>query len=542
MPDYDVLLIHPPAVYDFRTRPLFPGVMGATATQSQFTKVPIGMLSIADYLDRHGYKTLIDNLGDRMAHSQTFNVPEHLHNIQAKLYAIGLHFQQHSQGAIEIARLCKKLHPDSLVILGGLTATRFHEEIIRRYPFIDAVVRGEAEKALLELMRVLDKGDPLIKAPNLTCRTEDGETVIMPLLPPSLNLDEFEYTRFDLLEPKTSIFSEEALPRWSLVVCRGCVYNCSICGGSAYSYKTYLGMEKPAFRSPANIIHDIRQLNSQGIRIIGLYQDPRMGGQSYWKELLLALRTEKLDIERLSIDLLGPADEEFIQAVAATGRPVTVHICPDTGCDSVRRLLGRHYSNEDLLQTVRLCHKYLIPVTSFFSVGLAGQTRENAAETWELSEKLSAAEQIMLTRSRSLGLGSGTPLGGPISGPVLLDPGSPAFDQPQRYGYKLLYPDLEKAIKGFSLPSWHQWLNYETELLSKEAITGLIFQSMAFAIEEREEYGFYDQSQAEAARLRLKADITAANEVDRLMKVQDMAERERGLREFKEKVERMVGQ
>jgi hypothetical protein len=118
----------------------------------------------------------------------------------------------------------------------------------------------------------------------------------------------------------------------------------------------------------------------------------------------------------------------------------------------------------------------------------------------------------------------------------VLDPGSPAFDQPQKYGYKLLFKDLEATIKGFSQPSWHQWLNYETEVLSKEAITGLIFRSTAFAIEERAEYGFYDQAQAEGARLRLKADITAANEVDRLMKVQDPAEREKGLRELREKV------
>ncbi len=539
MPQYDVLLIHPPAVYDFRKLPIFPGAMGATAEQVQFIKVPIGMLSLAEYLDRHGYKVLIDNLGDRMAGNRTFDAHEHLKNRQAKIFAIGLHFQHHCQGAIEIARICKQLHPSSLVVLGGLTATRFHEEIMRRYDFVDLVVRGEAEKAFLELMRILEKGDSLSLAPNLTYRKENGETGVTPLLPPSRDLDDFEYTGLDLLEPKTSIFSANFLPRWSLVVCRGCAYNCSICGGSVYSYKTYLGMEKPAFRSPGKILQDIRQLIAQNIRIIGLYQDPRMGGEKYWKELLAALRVEKLEIDRLSLDLLGPADEEYIRAIAATGLPVTVHICPDTGCDSVRRLLGRHYTNEELWKTVRLCHKYLIPVTTFFSVGLAGETMENTAETWALSEKLSSAEQIMLARSRSLGLNAMEPLGGPISGPVLLDPGSPAFDYPEKYGYTLIFNDLQKAIEGFSQPSWHQWINYETEMLSRAEITRLNFQSVAFSIEERLEYGFYDQAQAAAARLKLKADIMAANEVDRLMKIRDPAEREKGLLELKEKVEKI---
>ena len=277
-----------------------------------------------------------------------------------------------------IAALCKKLHPHSFVVLGGLTATRFNEEILNKYPFVDGVVRGEAEKPFLQLMRTLEAGGPLSEAPNLTYRNLDGELRVNPLMPPVADLNEFEYTRLDLLDPKTAIFGPEAIPRWSLEVCRGCIHNCAICGGSAYSYKTYLGRDKPAFRSPAKIVEDIRQLNAHGIKIIGLYQDARMGGKQYSKELLSALRSKDLEIERLSLDLLGPADEDFIRDVAAIARPVTLHICPDSGCDAVRRKLGRGYSNEDLLRTVRLCHKYFIPVTSFFSVGLAGETRKTS--------------------------------------------------------------------------------------------------------------------------------------------------------------------
>lgn len=624
MTNYDVLFIHPPAIYDFRQRTLFPGALGTTVEQVQFTKVPIGLLSLAGYLDKHGYKVLIDNLGDRMVNSPAFNPEQHLKNLSASLFAIGLHFQQHAQGAIETARLCKKLHPGSLVVLGGLTATRFHEEIIRKYEFVDAVIRGEAEMAFLEFVRAFERNGKITATPNLTFRAESAwhraadlsqrnrdimpesrievhgklheesqgegsipslrgtstppwqskihaidtgsalsatqptldcfgvrrslamtkntaDIIITPLMPPVDNLDEFDFIRFDLLEPKTSIFSPDALPRWSLEVCRGCVYNCSICGGSAYAYKTYLGREKPAFRSPGKIIEDIKRLTEQGIRIVGLYQDPRMGGEEYWRGLLAALRREKPDIDRLSLDLLVPADEEFIREAAGIGKPVTVHICPDTGCDNVRRLLGRHYSSQELLETVKLCHKYLIPVTSFFSAGLAGETPESVRETLELAEKLASSEQIMLARSNSWGLGSGIPLGGPIIGPIVLDPGSQAFDNPEKYGYKLLYKDLEEYISGLSGPSWHQWINYETSLMTKKDIIGLILQSMAFSIDAREEYGFCSHAQAGMERLKLKADIMALNEIDRIMSLPE-EEREKSLRSLKEKIEAFLRQ
>ena len=497
------------------------------------------MLSLAEYLDRHGYKVIIDNLGDRMVQSSTFDVEKHLKSLSADIFAIGLHFQQHSPGALEIARLCKKFHPHSLVILGGLTATRFHEEIIRKYNFVNAVIRGEAEKAFLHFLHGVEKTGQLSDTPNLTYRTNSDEIRVIPMGEPSLNLDEFDYTRLDLLEPKTSIFNPDSLPRWSLEVCRGCVYNCAICGGSAYSYKTYLGMDRPAFRSPAKIVEDIRRLNEQGIHILGLYQDPRMGGGGYTRELLTALSREDLEIERLSLDLLIPADEEFIQAIAGLGRTVTLHICPDTGSDSVRKLLGRHYSNEELLKTIKLCHKYFIPVTSFFSVGLAGETREKVAETWELWDKMSSLEQISLTKGIEWNLGAGLPLGGPIIGPIALDPGSPAFDFPEKYGYRLLYKNLEKYIQGLSEPSWHQWLNYETDLLNNQDIVGLIIESQAFSIEQREAYEFSSHSQAAAERLKLKADIAAVNEVNRIMKL-DITERESALKSLRKQYDSFI--
>ena len=55
--DYDVLLLHPPAIYDFRKKAIFPGPIGYTVggSTTQFITPSIGVLSIAEYLDRHGY-------------------------------------------------------------------------------------------------------------------------------------------------------------------------------------------------------------------------------------------------------------------------------------------------------------------------------------------------------------------------------------------------------------------------------------------------------------------------------------------------------
>ncbi len=527
MKSYDVILFHPPAIYDFRYTPMFPGAFGRTAEGLQFTKVPIGMLSIADYLDRNGYRVILDNLGDRMTNSIDFDPERHIRESSAQIYAIDLHFQQHSQGAIEVARLCKKHHPNSLVILGGLTATCFHEEIIEKYDFIDGVIRAEAEKPMLKLVQAYEKNGKLTDTPNLTYRSGEGGIIITPMMDASMDLDDFEYTRFDLIEPKTSILSPDSISRYSLEVCRGCVYNCSICGGSAYTYKKYLGMNKPAFRSPARIVRDIKKLNEYGIYFIGLFQDARMAGKKYWQELFSLLVKEKPYIERLSLDILAPVDEEFVKQASGITENLILHLCPDTGSDEVRKLLGRNYTSKKLLETIKLCHKYHVPVTNFFSVGLAGETEEHMKETWELWKKLDKMDHEALKKGHFGGVDSSVPIGGQILGPIVIDPGSRAFDDPEQYGYRLLYKNLEEYIEWLSRPSWHQWLNYETIVADRNTIVEMIHRSMEFTIDQREKYRFYNRQEAYFERCLIEADRVVVKNIDRIMDIKDPEERNR---------------
>ncbi len=526
MPVYDVILIHPPAVYDFREKPIFPGALGRDMATVQFNKVPIGMLSIADYLDRHGYQVVVDNLCDRMLTSPGFDVEQHLRALSARVFGIGLSFQQHAPGALAIARLVKELHPDALVIMGGLTATRFHEEIVTKYEFVDAVVRAEAEKPLLQLLRAYETKGRLTPTPNLTYRDDSGAVTVTPLMEASSDLDDFEFTRLDLLDPQTSVHIPGAPSRWSLVVCRGCAYDCAICGGSAYTYKKYFGMPRPAFRSPAKVVSDVQKLIAQNVRFIGLYQDPRVGGRRYWQELVDRFVQEKPVFERLSLDLLAPAGEDFISEVAKIGTNVILHFCPDTGSDQVRGALGRHYTNDDIRATIKACLKYRIPVTNFFSVGLAGETEKEMRETWQLWQELDALNKEAFKSSGMQYIKDAIPAGGQVLGPIVLDPGSRAFDDPAAHGYRLLYEDLERYVEGLSQPTWDQWLNYETSLLDRKSMLDLIYQTMEFVIDQRERDGLYGGSQAFYERCHLHADRVIVNEMESVRALSDPQERE----------------
>lgn len=493
MMDYDAVLIHPPAIYDFRVKTINYGPIAYTVGEStdQFIIPSIGILSIADYLDRNGYRVIVDNIGERMVTNKDFDVEEYIEKLTAKIFAIELHWSVHSQGAIEIAKLCKKIHPDAMVILGGLTATVFSEEIIRKYKFIDAVIRGEAEKPFLSLIKTLKQGTNLENVANLSFRDSEGNVMSNPLMEPSDNLNEFEFARFDLLEPKRAIFTQNMLAHWMIPICRGCIYNCATCGGSSYSYRKYLGRGKPAFRSPEKIVEDIQKLVNQGVQLVFLFQDPRMGGKEYSRCLINTLQKQNIKLTQLTIELFSPADEEYIKELSNIGIPVALSFSPESLVESVRKFHGRNYSNEKIFQTIKYCRKYNIPIGIHSMIVLAQDTPETIKKNWEMWEKISLMNEKSEGRS---------PIHYAFGPMILLDPGSLAFDSPSKYGYSLIFNNIEDFIKGMSLPSWHQWISYETRYQDKDSIAKLIIDSIEYSINLRERYKLYNKSEADEAR------------------------------------------
>jgi len=533
---YDAILIHPPAIYDFRKKVIFPGPIAYTVSEStdEFMIPPVGMLSIAEYLDRHGYRVKVDNVGERMVTDSGFDAVEHIKGLSAKVIGIGLHWCVHSQGAIELARVCKEAHPEAMVVLGGLTSTVFSEEIIGKYAFIDAVIRGEAEKPFLELMKGLEQDDKLDEVPNLTFRDSEGKVRVNPMMEPSETLDEYDYTRLDLIEPQKIIYRNEKGGSWFIPVCRGCSYNCATCGGSRYSYKTYLSREKPAFRSPEKIAEDIEKLSAQGIKSIFLFQDPRMGGKEYWTKLFAALRSKKSASVNIAMELFGPADEEYIRQMANTGVPIVLSISPESCCDEIRKAQGRKYGNEELFRTLRLCKKYNIPIGVFSMIALGDDTPKTVKDNWKIWEQI-----CVINRE-----GSGkSPVHHAFGPMILLDPGSPAFDYPENHGYRLRFNNLEEYINGMSLMSWHQWISYETKYLNRETIAKLIMDSIEYSIDLRERFGLFSGHDASARKLRnVTINKMVMDVVNQVMEIEDEAERFEAVSSFKKELDEALSQ
>jgi radical SAM superfamily enzyme YgiQ (UPF0313 family) len=151
---------------------------------------PIGMVSIGAYLERNGIHTRIINIANRMLKDRKFNAEDFISKLSAKAFGIDLHWLPHAHGSLELASIVKKYHPSTPLIMGGLSSTYFHKELIA-YPHVDFIVRGDStETPMLQLMKSITSGKAFDVIPNLSWKDKSGVAHHNPLsfVPESLDV------------------------------------------------------------------------------------------------------------------------------------------------------------------------------------------------------------------------------------------------------------------------------------------------------------------------------------------------------------------
>jgi hypothetical protein len=204
--------------------------------------------------------------------------------------------------------------------------------------------------------------------------------------------------------------------------------------------------------------------------------DPR---QHQPDQLIDALRRRK-PRKTFSFELFWPAGEEFLKKVFSIGPPVELHFSPESHDEQLRARFGRHFSNEELEKDIELMLGMGGKALMFFLVGIPGQTRASVFETIDYAEGL-------LERFNARYPGR---LDGYISPLVpFVDPGSPAFEQPEANGYRLFARTLAEHRALMRNPDLRDVLNYETNTMTRAEIVDIGAEAMNRMLDIRERCG-----------------------------------------------------
>src|SRR5581483_1377182 len=113
---------------------------------SPYLLAPMGVVGLANALRQKGFDVVGLNYPMEVALDPTFRlVPWLRRQSDVRLAMIDLHWYEHAYGAMDVMRACKHVWPDVPVLLGGLTASRFYDEIMAQFDAVDFLVRGDPE-------------------------------------------------------------------------------------------------------------------------------------------------------------------------------------------------------------------------------------------------------------------------------------------------------------------------------------------------------------------------------------------------------------
>lgn len=509
----DLILLHAPAIYDFRTHPVLLGPISDVIPSTPiFEMYPVGFSSIAEHLEKNGVRVRIINLAYHMLSDRKFDVEKLIAKLKPTAFGIDLHWLVHAQGSLEVAKICKKYHPDIPVIFGGYSATYFHDQLIQ-YPQVDFVFKGDStEEPLLRLMRSLIDKTNFSQISNLTWQEKSGVVKSNPIqnIPPNMNSLTNNYKNlFKIAVRNLDVKGMTAIRDWwrypitAVMTCRGCTQNCIICGGSKYSMDLYCSRSAPSYREPNFIIEDIKQISKYTNAPIFIVGDLNQPGEQYAEAVLKGLKKLNLKNE-LVFELFNPAEKTYFDQLADAVPNFNFEFSPESHDPVVRKKSGKFYSNEEIEANIgwaleRGCKKFDI----FFMIGLPQQTAESVIETVEYSDHL-----LQKFGKRLI------PFISPLS--PFLDPGSIAFENPKKYGYKLFYKKLEDFRTALLKPSWKHFLSYETEWLTREQIVDVTYQAGQLLTEIKYKHGLIDKQTHENILLKIRLAKNLLTQIDEL--------------------------
>jgi B12-binding domain/radical SAM domain protein len=544
----DLILLHAPSVYDFRGKSILYGpVSDLVPSTPVFEMYPIGFTTIAEYLERHGLRVRIVNLAVRMLQDPNFDVERYLASLDAAAFGIDLHWLPHAHGAIEIARLVKRLHPRRPILFGGFSATYFHEELIQ-HPEADFIVRGDStEGPMLDLMRYVRSGGAarpragsaeerqLAAIPNLVWKDAEQNAHVNPLTYSPENLDDIllDYTyvlkavvRYRDLASFIPFRAWLKYPITAALSVRGCRYNCVTCGGSACAYRALHGRQRPAYRKPEDLASDIRRVGQFSRGPIFVLGDIRQAGDDYANRFLDAISGYKKPI---FIELFDATPPDFFRRVARALPNFTVEISLESHDDHIRQAFGRPYTTQAIERTIddaleAGCQR----LDLFFMTGLREQAYESVMGTVDYCERL-------LARYAAQGESRVIPFISPLA--PFVDPGSRAFKDPERYGYKFFRRTLEDHRQALLEPSWKYVMNYETQWMNRDQMVAATYEAGRRMNQLKAKYGVIEPDVAAATEKRIVRAVALSAEIDRIIRISNPAERHARLRELKPQVD-----
>ena len=329
--------------------------------------------------------------------------------------------------ALLIAKECRGLAPLVPIIFGGPQATFVDVDTLQEFPWVDAIVRGEGERVILKLVRVIEEQSmhnfkpdtrcqqvntitlelaatnleegvsnlqlPMKKqehrtsisgkvllalnsVPGVTYRAQDGRIVRNADEEYISNLDTLPLLNYDLVDFGEEYFKADmAVP---LDVGRGCPYNCRYCSTSLLWRRQF------RIKSPERIVAEIKDLHQRfGVKIFKLTHDLFTVNKEIAIQFARLLKETCPEVSWSCSARTTTMDEEILEEFS-TSKCQMIFYGIESGSRETLKYFKKNLDPTEALEVVRKTLQKKIKVMTSFIVGAPEENEESVNQTLRL--------------------------------------------------------------------------------------------------------------------------------------------------------------
>jgi len=287
------------------------------------------------------------------------------------------------QWCYEIAREIKKRLPVRIVF-GGIHSTLAPERIIEN-DFVDFVIVGEGEEALLELVESLSSGKGGQHIQNLLFK-QNGK-IIKNEVRRSIDIEQLPL-------PDKSIFEEFVIYRndYIILTSRGCFFNCSYCCES-YMNKLYCGTFFRR-RSVNSVMAELRFMKEKYNFREVMFNDSIFFTDKKWLKELLQLYKNEINVPFKCFGNIRFLDEEIAELLKWAGC-YAIEFGLQTLNENVRKhILNRSETHNQCKKAFQICDKFKLRYDIDHMFGLPEEKVEDFKYAAEFYSQLKYLNRI----------------------------------------------------------------------------------------------------------------------------------------------------
>lgn len=375
----------------------------------------------------------------------------------------------------------KAIHPEALIIFGGISATYYADELIQ-YPAVDVVVKGyDTLEPVTQLMQAVRREDyNFDNIPNIIYKGKGSKIVATG----------FSYKPMENYNDATVDWSYYQKVKGQSTTSKlimtlpntGCAMDCPWCGGSRFAYRNIMGVNKTLIQKDNQRILDELQTMGEAAKTTSIYAlqcySETKARMHQYLDGVKEMGYKSVFFEQFH---LTPHD-----TLEKMGRSTQAYVMlsPESHDLAISKLAGRgNYSMAEMEEWIpKALDAGIAGVMVWFFIGMPQQTPQSVLETVAYSESL-------LKKFRGQNV---LPLICPMV--PFLDPGSRFFEEPHKHGYQIFHRTLEEHRQALLEPLWFKRLNYETLWMSRRELQDITYEAIARLVSIKGELGILPSS------------------------------------------------